>query len=169
MELNAAKKEIVNHLIAAHEGKPWGSGLSKYFRAFSGAFSPDMAFTFYFITETRPVMYVYDPRPADKRSSRPAFHEECARKKPKILEISGFFEELADNGYLHIEYKGLRGRPPLPDRYDRVWRKYGDFYNDLMLGLSYVCLSDFTPAQKLYDLWKTAVCRDSLVKNPMII
>jgi hypothetical protein len=54
MELNAAKKEIVNRLIAAQEGRPWGSGLSKYFRAFSGAFSPDMYLTFYFVTGTRP-------------------------------------------------------------------------------------------------------------------
>lgn len=31
---------------------------------------PDMPFTFYFLTETRPLMYVYDPRPANLRSSR---------------------------------------------------------------------------------------------------
>jgi hypothetical protein len=157
MELNNTKKEIINHLIAAHEGRSWGSKLSKYFRAFTGSFSPDMPFTFYFLTKTRPIMYVYDPRPANLRSSRSAFHRECEQKKPKILEITSFFEYLVTHGYLNMEYKGLVGRPPLPENYNRVWRKYSDFYNDTMLGLSYVCLSDFTPTQRLYDCWETAI------------
>jgi hypothetical protein len=157
MELNNTKKEIINHLIAAHDGRPWGSKLSKYFRAFTGAFSPDMPFTFYFLTETRPIMYVYDPLPGNLRSSRTVFHGECEQKKPKILEITSFFEYLVTNGYLNMEYKGLQRRPPLPDHYDRIWRKYSDFYNDIMLGLSYICLSDFTPTQHLYDFWETSI------------
>jgi hypothetical protein len=30
--------------------------------------------------------------------------------------------------------------------YDMVWRKYSDFYNNMM--------ADFTPKLKLYKLWK---------------
>jgi hypothetical protein len=26
-----------------------------------------------------------------------------------------------------------------------------------MIGLSYVCLSDFTPTQRLYDFWETSI------------
>ena len=169
MELNNTKKEIINHLIAARERRPWGSKLYKYFRAFTGTFSPDMPFTFYFVTETRPVIYVYDPRPADKRSSRAVFHAECDQKKPKLLEITAFFEYLVNNDYLYMEYKGLKGRPPLPDHYDQVWRKHSDFYNDIMLGLSYICLSDFNPTQKLYDIWETTIRPDSVLKNLMIV
>ena len=163
MELNNTKKEIINHLIACHEGRTWGSKLSKYFRAFTGDFSPDMPFTFYFVSETRPVMYVYDPRPGDKRSSRAIFHAECYRKKPKILEIAGFFEYLVADEYLYTEYKGLHGRARLPDNHDTVWRKYSDFYNNIMNGLSYICLSDFIPTQKLYDI------RQSTVKNDKVL
>ena len=157
MELTNTQKEIINHLAAMHEGKPWGSKISKYFRAFGGDFSSDMPFTFYFISENRPVMYVYDPRPEDKRSSRAVFQAECEMKKYKILEISRFVEYLVNNGYLEMKYKGLQCRPPLPAHYDRVWRKYGGFYNDVMIGLSYVCLSDFIPAQRLYDLQQECV------------
>jgi hypothetical protein len=82
------------------------------------------------------------------------FREACERKKPRILEITRFFEYLADNGYVQMEYRGIQGRPARPLGYDAVWRKYSDFYNDIMTGLSLVCLSDFTPTEKLYALWK---------------
>jgi hypothetical protein len=53
-----------------------------------------------------------------------------------------------------MEYRGLRGRRQLPEHSDAVWQKYSDFYNDIMTGLSLVCLSDFTPKEKLYQLSK---------------
>jgi hypothetical protein len=105
-------------------------------------------------------MYVYDPRTANKRSTRAVFHSECAQKKSKILEITDFFNYLVDNEYLTMEYKGLHGRAPLPTAYDKVWRKYSGFYNDVMLGLSFVCLADFTPTQKLYDFWKVNTAKN---------
>jgi hypothetical protein len=154
LTLTNTQKEIINHLIAAHEKRPWGSKITPYFRAFTGAFSPDMPFTFYFVSPTRPVMYVYDPRHGGQRSSREVFHLECAKKKPRILAITGFLEYLVDTEYVQMEYRGLQGRPQLPEHYDAVWRKYSDFYNDIMTGLSLVCLSDFTPKEKLYELWK---------------
>jgi hypothetical protein len=52
-----------------------------------------------------------------------------------------------------MEYRGIQGRPLRPVGYDGVWRKYGDFYNDIMTSLSFVCLSEFTPREKLYELW----------------
>ena len=99
-------------------------------------------------------MYVYDPLPAEQRSSRRVFREECESKKPKILAITRFFEYLAEHEYVQMEYWGIQERPERPLGYDAVWRKYGDFYNDIMSGLSFVCLSDFTPTQKLYAFWK---------------
>jgi hypothetical protein len=151
LTLTKTQKEIINHLIAAHEKRPWGSNIAPYFRAFTGAFAPSMPFTFYFLSATHPLMYVYDPRPAELRSSRAVFREECERKKPKLLEITGFFEYLVEHGYIQMEYRGIQGRPPRPAGYDAVWRKYGDFYNDIMTGLSFVCLSDFSPNEKLYE------------------
>jgi hypothetical protein len=153
MELSPIKKEIINHLIAAHEKRPWGSKLAQYFQAFTGAFSSNMPFTFYFLSANHPIMYVYDPRPAEQRSSRKIFREACERKKPKLLEITDFFEYLVEHAYIQMEYRGIQGRPPRPVGYDAVWRKYGDFYNDIMTGLSFVCLSDFSPNEKLYELW----------------
>jgi hypothetical protein len=154
LTLTNTQKEIINHLIAAHEKRPWGSKIAPYFRAFTGAFSPDMPFTFYFLSVNHPIMYVYDPRSSEQRSSRAVFREECEQKKPRILAITNFFEYLVDNEYVQMEYQGLQGRPQLPERYDAVWRKYSDFYHDIMNGLSFVCLSDFTPTEKLYELRK---------------
>jgi hypothetical protein len=154
LPLTSTQKEIVHHLIAAHEQRPWGSKIAPYFRAFTGAFSPDMPFTFYFLSANHPIMYVYDPRPAEQRSSRAVFREGCERKKTKIVEITRFFEYLVEQEYVSMEYRGVQGRPLRPAGYDRVWRKYGDFYSDLMMCLSFVCLSDFSPTQKLYALWK---------------
>ena len=156
MNFTGTQKEIINHLTALHEGSAYTSKLSPYFRAFGGDFSSDMPFTFYFTSETRPVMYVYDPLPGNLRSTRAVFHAQCDQKKAGISEISSFVEYLVNNDYLEMEYKGLQGRAVLPQDYDRVWRKYSDFYNDIMLGLSYVCLSDFVPTQKLYDLQPNA-------------
>lgn len=82
------------------------------------------------------------------------FHAECDQKKTKILEITGFFKELTEAGYVRRYYRGLRGRQELPDRYDMVWRKYSDFYSNMMADLAFVCLADFTPKLKLYKLWK---------------
>jgi hypothetical protein len=42
----------------------------------------------------------------------------------------------------------------MPEGYVKVWRKYSDFYNDLMSGLSLVCLAEFTPKLKLYKPWE---------------
>ena len=154
MTLTKTQKEIINHLIAKNQGKVWRSKLTKYFKAFTGEFYTDMSFTFYFISETRPVMYVYDPLPVEKWSPRTEFNKECEQKKSKILEIAGFFEYLSSNNYLDMNYKGLQGRPQLPPGYDQTWRKYSDFYNDIMLGLSFICLTDFTPTEKLYDFWE---------------
>jgi hypothetical protein len=148
------QREVINHLVAENEGIRWCSRISKYLRAFKGEFTQDMPFTFYFLSEIRPIMYVYDPNTGDKRSSREAFHEECNQKKSRILELTGFFEELTELGYVRRYYKGLQGRQPLPERYDRVWRKYSDFYSNVMRGLSYVCLAEFTPKLKLYNLWE---------------
>ncbi|MDR2797202.1 MAG: hypothetical protein LBB80_02565, partial [Treponema sp.] len=155
--VTSTQKEVIHHLIAAHEKRPWGSKIAKYFRAFTGAFSPDMPFTFYFLSANHPIMYVYDPRPAEQRSSREIFRGECERKKSKILAITRFFEYLAEYEYVSMEYRGIQGRPLRPLGYDGVWRKYSDFYNDIMTGLSFVCLSDFTPTEKLYALWKTRI------------
>ena len=162
MKFTNTQKEIINHLAALHDGSAYTSKLSPYFRAFGGEFSSDMPFTFYFTSETRPVMYVYDPLPGNLRSSRAIFHAQCDQKKAKILEIYSFVEYLVENKYLERQYKGLQGRAALPQDYDRVWRKYSDFYNDIMLALSYICLSDFIPTQKLYDLQPNTVKPDKV-------
>jgi hypothetical protein len=112
-----------------------------------------MPFTFYFFDERKPIMYVRDMTKPHERSSHTAFFNECAKRKPKIEEITGFYEYLIDNGYVKRFYKGLAGRQKLPERYDLMWRRYNDFYSGIMTGLTMVCLSDFVPKLKLYELW----------------
>ncbi|MDR2798149.1 MAG: hypothetical protein LBB80_07375 [Treponema sp.] len=153
-DLSRTQKEVINYLIAENEGTHSFGKVGTYMRAFSGIFHVEMPFTFYFLSEAHPIMYVYDPRPADKRSSRTVFQHECNQKKQKILEITGFFEDLTENGYVRRIYRGLRGRTELPEHYDRVWRKYSDFYSNIMAGLAFACLADFVPKLKLYKLWK---------------
>jgi hypothetical protein len=43
--LTSTQKEIIHYLIAAHEKRPRGSKIAKYFRAFTGMFPRDMPFT----------------------------------------------------------------------------------------------------------------------------
>jgi hypothetical protein len=47
MFLDSLKKTIINQLIAADDGYMLHDPLEPYFRAFAGAFDPDMPFTFY--------------------------------------------------------------------------------------------------------------------------
>ncbi|MHB9292867.1 hypothetical protein Holit_01978 [Hollandina sp. SP2] len=152
--LNRTKKEIIHYLIAENEGVHSFGRVTTYMRAFRGTFKPEMPFSFYFLSEMQPVMYVYDPRPSEKRSTREAFHQQCTIKKPKIMEITSFFEYLTEHQYIRRIYRGLRGRPELPEDYVKVWRRYSDFYNDVMSGLSFVCLAEFTPKLKLYKIWE---------------
>ncbi|AEF86085.1 hypothetical protein TREPR_0025 [Treponema primitia ZAS-2] len=41
----------------------------------------------------------------------------------------------------------------MPSDYANLWRKYKQFYNDVMNGLSFACFWRFVPEQKLYDIW----------------
>jgi hypothetical protein len=157
LDLTRTQREVINHIVAENEGRPWGSRIAKYIHAFSGRFLPDMAFTFYFMSAARPIMYVYDPQNRENRSSRKVFQEECDKKKAKLLEITGFFKELTEKGYVRRYYRGLQARQPLPEGYDTVWRKYSDFYSNVTADLAFVCLADFTPKLKLYKLWKNMI------------
>jgi hypothetical protein len=47
------------------------------------------------------------------------------------------FEYLTENGYTRRIYHGLKGRQAVPDQYDRVWRKYSDFYNRVVRKLRF--------------------------------
>jgi hypothetical protein len=153
MFLDSFKKNIINQLIAAEDGREGHTALEPYFRAFSGAFSPDMPFTFYFEERNKPVMFVYDATPIDRRSSHASFIARCDRIKTGILPITDFVQELAGSGYIDVSPAELRDRPALPPNYATYWRKYRQFYNDVMTGLSFVCCSRIEPAQKLYDVW----------------
>jgi hypothetical protein len=153
MLLNGFKKNVINQLVAIEEGRALHNAVEPYFRAFTGDFSPNMPFTFYFEATGRPVMFVYDATPVAARSSHYLFMERCEQIKSLILPITTFIQELADTGYVTVQPSGIRDRPPLPPDYANQWRKYKHFYTDVMSGLSFVCCSHLEPTQKLYDLW----------------
>jgi hypothetical protein len=153
MVLDSFKRNIINQLVAADDGRVLHSPMEPYFRAFTGAFSADIPFTFYFEAKNRPVMFVYDPTPIAARSSHALFTGRCERIKANILPITGFIEELADDGYVTVRSLDFKDRPSLPPDYANHWRKYKHFYTDVMDGLAFVCFSEFVPTQKLYDVW----------------
>jgi hypothetical protein len=153
MLLDPFKKNIINHLIAVGEGRTLGGPLEDYFRAFTGAFEPDMPFTFYFEARDKPILFVYDATPIDRRSSHAAFISRCDAIKFRILPIVQCVRELAKAGCLNAVPTDYRDRPALPPDYANYWRKYKQFYNDVMTGLSFLCCSRLEPARKLYDLW----------------
>jgi hypothetical protein len=153
MFLDSLKKSIINQLIAAADGHVLRDPLEPYFRAFTGAFEPDMPFTFYFEAKNKPLMLVYDATPIPARSSHAAFIERCDRIKAKILPITDFVQELANTGYVTETPLEFKDRPRLPPDYENYWRKYRHFYSDVMNGLGFVCFTKLAPAQKLYDLW----------------
>jgi hypothetical protein len=152
MFLNSFKKSIINHLIANNEGREVRDALTPYFRAFTGAFDPGMAFTFYFEAKNRPLLLVYDPTPVAVRSSRAAFIERCERIKERILPIADFIRELADSGYVTEIPISFKDRPPLPPNYENRWRKYHQFYNNEMDALDFMSFTKAVPERKLYEL-----------------
>jgi hypothetical protein len=153
MFLDSFKKDVINNIVAAEDGTVLHSKLKPYFRAFTGAFAPGMAFTFYFEATNKPVMFVYDPTPIDRRSSHALFIAHCDKIKAGILPITDYIQELADSGYIDASPVEFRDRPALPADYANYWRKYKQFYSDVMDGLSFVCCSRLRPAQRLYDVW----------------
>jgi hypothetical protein len=153
MFLDLFKRSVINHLVAADDHRQLQDNLEPYFRAFTGAFDPDMPFTFYFEAKNKPLMLVYDATPIPVRSSHAAFIERCDRIKAKILPITDFVQELANTGYVKEIPLDFKDRPPLPPGYENYWRKYRQFYSDVMNGLSFVCFTKLVPTQKLYDLW----------------
>jgi hypothetical protein len=153
MFLDSFKRNIINQLVAMDDGRELHDPLEPYFRAFTGAFEPDMAFTFYFEARNSPAMLVYDPTPIAARSSHALFNDRCEGIKAGILPIASFARELAEGKYLAATPLDSSARPPLPPNYERHWRKYKHFYADVAEGLEFLCFSRLTPTQKLYDLW----------------
>jgi hypothetical protein len=153
MLLDTFKRTVINQLIAADDGRVVQDPLEPYFRAFTGAFKPDMPFTFYFEAKNKPLMFVYDATPVAARSSHAAFVERCEKIKEKLLPISDFVQELANSGYAKEISLDFKDRPALPPDYENYWRKYRHFYMDIINGLSYLCFTKLVPTQKLYDVW----------------
>jgi hypothetical protein len=153
MFLDPFKKNVINHLAATGAGRPFADPMGTYFRAFTGAFEPDMPFTFYFEERDKPILFVYDATPIDRRSSHAAFIARCDDIKSRILPIVKCVQELVGAGCLETSPLDYRDRPALPLDYANHWRKYKQFYNDVMTGLSFVCCSRLEPTRKLYDLW----------------
>jgi hypothetical protein len=153
MFLDSFKRNVINQLVAMDDGRELHDPAEPYFRAFTGAFEPDMPFTFYFEARNRPVMFVYDPTPIPARASHAAFVERCERIKAGILPITDFAQELAEGKYLAVTPLESSARPPLPQNYESCWQKYKHFYADVMEGLEFVCFFRLVPTQKLYDLW----------------
>jgi hypothetical protein len=153
MLLDIFKRTVISHLVAADDGRELHDPMEPYFRAFTGAFDPDMPFTFYFEFKNKPIMLVYDATPIDRRSSHAAFIAQCDSIKSRILPITDYIQELANTGCLRAIPLDFQDRPPLPPDYANHWRKYKQFYNDVMTGLSFVCCSRLSPTQKLYDVW----------------
>jgi hypothetical protein len=152
MFLNSFKKSVINQLIAINERREVRDALTPYFRAFTGAFDPGMAFTFYFEAKNRPLLLVYDPTPVPVRSSRAVFIERCEQIKERILPIANFIRELADSGYVTEIPLSFKDRPPLPLDHENRWRKYRQFYNNEMDALDFVCFTKAVPERKLYEL-----------------
>jgi hypothetical protein len=153
MFLDTFKKDVINNIIAERDGGAVHNKLKPYFRAFTGAFTPGMPFTFYFEATNKPVMFVYDPTPIDRRSSHASFIAHCDRLKANILPITDYIQKLADEGFITVSPAEFCDRPALPQDYADYWRKYKQFYNDVMTGLSFVCCAHIEPSQKLYDVW----------------
>jgi hypothetical protein len=151
--LNVFERNVINQIVAAEDGKPVNDPVQPYFRAFTGAFSADMPFTFYFENIRKPVMLVYDPTPISARSSHYLFMERCEQIQARIPAIAGFVQELADTGYVRTQPANLEDRPALPPDYVNYWRSYKHFYSGEIDSLFLVCLYELKPTQKLYDVW----------------
>ncbi|GHV80832.1 hypothetical protein AGMMS49944_26230 [Spirochaetia bacterium] len=138
--------------MAIDEGRILNNPLEPYFRAFSGAFDPRMPFTVYFEVKNKPVMFVFDAKPNEDRSSRTVFVEQCERISKNTLLITNIIQELTDGAYLTVDSPDSNTRPPLPLNWETCWRKYTHFSPMLIDGLAFVCFSRLTPTQKLYDV-----------------
>ncbi|GHV66172.1 hypothetical protein AGMMS49928_00210 [Spirochaetia bacterium] len=138
---NIFKKDIINQLAAAAEGRILNNPLAPYFRAFTGAFDPRMPFTVYFEVKNKPVLFVFDAKPNEERSRRAIFVEHCERICENMLRITNVIQELTDSGYLRVDSRDSAGRPSLPPNCENYWRKYKQLYPSLIEGLAFVCFS----------------------------
>jgi hypothetical protein len=153
MFLDAFKKNVINQIVAIDDGRALHSPLEPYFRAFTGGFSADMPFTFYFEATNSPVLLVRDPTPIAARSSHAVFVDRCEKIKADVMAIADFVQELVDGGYLAAQPLDFGDRPRLPPDYENTYRRYKHFYTDIMDSLFLVCFYRLKPQQKLYDVW----------------
>jgi hypothetical protein len=146
------RQRIIRYLCAQDKDTaPPDKALAAYFHAFEGGFDNGVPFTLYAPLANKLVLYVYEENCDYLGSPRRVFNDKCRKIVEVLTEIAGILIELAENGYIALEY-AEKSRSGLPAGYTRNWRRYEHIFTDESEALLYIMSVKITPTGELYRL-----------------
>jgi hypothetical protein len=146
------RQRVIRYLCAKDKNtEPPDETLAAYFHAFESSFDNGVPFTLYAPLSNKLVLYVYEENCDYLGIPRHIFNDKCRKIVEILTEIAGILIDLAENGYITLEYSE-KSRSGLPAGYTRNWRRYEHIYSDESEALLYIMSVKITPAGELYRL-----------------
>jgi hypothetical protein len=124
--------------------------LTACFHAFESSFAGGVPFTLYAPLANKLVLYVYEENCNYLGSPRRIFNDKCRKIVESLSKIAGILIDLAEQGYITLEYSG-KSRSELPADHTKNWRRYENLYPSESEALLYIMSVKITPAEKLYQ------------------
>ncbi|MDR3172510.1 MAG: hypothetical protein LBU17_12980 [Treponema sp.] len=151
--LTSLENDIITYLIAENKETGEQFEIAPYICAFSGAYSKHASFFLGQPENGRIVLFIQKEQFTNVNLTK--FTQHGKEVKQRLYNIADFIIYLVERDYVRSIHKSEQERIACsldaPDR----WRRYNDFYSGIMTGLTSVCLSDFVPKLKLYELWSS--------------
>ncbi|MDR2741191.1 MAG: hypothetical protein LBB98_03445 [Treponema sp.] len=148
----ALRQRVIRYLCAKDKNtETVDEDLAVCFHAFESGFDDGVPFTLYAPLANKLVLYVYEENCDYLGSSRCLFNDKCRKIVEGLSEIAVILIDLAENGYVTLEYSG-KSRNELPADYTKNWRKYENIYPNESDALSCIMAVKITPAGELHRL-----------------
>ncbi|MDR1904256.1 MAG: hypothetical protein LBQ88_18475 [Treponema sp.] len=145
------RQGVIRYLCAKDQNTETQDDLAVYFHAFESRFDSGAPFTLYSPAVNKLVLYVYEENCDHRGIPRSVFSDKCRKIVERLLEIAAILVDLAEQGYITLEYCG-NSRSELPADYSKNWRRYENLYTNESDALLYIMSVTITPAGKLYQL-----------------
>jgi hypothetical protein len=152
MNNTSLRQRVIRYLCAKDQNtETQDNNLAVYFHAFESSFDSGAPFTLYSPMVNKLVLYVYEENCDYLGSPRRVFNDKCRKIVAGLTEIAAILIDLAENGYITLEYCG-NNRSELPSDYSKNWRRYENIYTSESDALLYIMSAAITPAGKLHQL-----------------
>ncbi|MDR1903163.1 MAG: hypothetical protein LBQ88_12900 [Treponema sp.] len=146
------RQRIVRYLCAKDQNTNLADeSLAAYFHAFESSFDSGAPFTLYAPAANKLVLYVYEENCDYLGSPRHVFSGKCRKIVEGLTEIAGILIDLAEDGYITLEYSE-KARGGLPADCAKNWRLYENIYTSESDALLYIMSVKITPTGELYRL-----------------